>query len=463
VRVGMLEVTRLMSALVVGVMVAACKHNDDGTQPTTQTYTLALANGTVTAAPGGTATQIVNITRTGGFAGAVALTASGLPTGVTAAFDPQSATGNSSTLTLTAASNAAPGNATITVKGTATGQTEKTATFQLTVNAGTAGGFTVAANPATLTVQQGAPVTSTVTITRTGGFAGAVTLTATGLPNGVTAAFDPAAPTTNSSTLTLTASATAATGVATVTIHGNATGLTEQTTALALTVNAASAGGFTLEMNPAALTVIQGLSATSTVSITRTGGFAGSVNLTATGLPTGVTAAFNPTDVTGATSTLTLTASATAAIGAATVTIEGTSQGQTDQTTTLALTVNIPGSFSLTVDPKTLTIQPGMNGTATVTITRTGGFAGAVTLSATGLPNGVTATFDPAAPTTDQSTLTLTASATAAVGSASVVIHGNGTGLGEHTTTITLTVSTASGSSGNARSSTRGFSTGSSP
>ena len=355
----MLEVTRLVSALVVALTVA-CKNDDGGTQPTTKTYTLAVASGTITAAPGGTATQTVNLTRTGGFAGAVALTASGLPTGVTAAFNPQSATGNSSTLTLTAAANAATGNATVTVKGTATGQTDKTTTFQLTVNA-------------------------------------------------------------------------------------------------------APAGGFTLEMNPAALTVIQGLSATSTVNITRTGGFAGSVSLTASGLPNGVTAAFNPTDATGATSTLTLTASATAAIGAAMVTIKGTSQGQPDQTTTLALTVNIPGGFSLTVDPKALTIQSGTNGTATVTITRTGGFAGAVTLSATGLPNGVTATFDPAAPTTDQSTLTLTASATAATGSASVVIHGNGTGLGEHTTTIALTVSAAAGGSGNARSSTGRSSTGSSP
>ena len=51
--------------------------------------------------------------------------------------------------------------------------------------------------PTTLTVQQGANGTSTVNINRTNGFAGAVTLTATGLPNGVTAAFNPTAPTTN--------------------------------------------------------------------------------------------------------------------------------------------------------------------------------------------------------------------------------------------------------------------------
>jgi hypothetical protein len=207
-----------------------------------QSYSLGVANPTVTATQGATATQTVNITRTGGFAGAVALTASGLPTGVTAAFDPQSPAGNSSTLTLTAAANAATGNASVTVKGTATGQADKTATFQLTVNAASASGFTLASNPATLTIQQGTGGTSTVTITRTGGFAGAVTLTATGMPNGVTAVFDPTAPTTNSSTLTLTASATAATGAATVTIHGNATGLTEQTTTVALTVNPAAGG-----------------------------------------------------------------------------------------------------------------------------------------------------------------------------------------------------------------------------
>src|SRR4029453_3539096 len=93
VRVRLLEVTRLMSALVAAVAVAACGKDDNGTQPTTtQTYTLAVANGTETATQGGKRQKTANISRTGGFAGPVALTATGLPTGVTAAFDPQSAT-----------------------------------------------------------------------------------------------------------------------------------------------------------------------------------------------------------------------------------------------------------------------------------------------------------------------------------------------------------------------------------
>jgi hypothetical protein len=91
-------------------------------------------------------------------------------------------------------------------------------------------------------VQQGATGTSTITITRTNGFAGAVTLTATGLPNGVTAAFNPAAPTTNTSTLTFTASPTATVGTATVTVRGNSGTLAEQTATLTLNVTAVTGG-----------------------------------------------------------------------------------------------------------------------------------------------------------------------------------------------------------------------------
>ena len=66
-------------------------------------------------------------------------------------------------------------------------------------------------------------------------------------------------------------------------------------------------------------------------------GFTGSVSLTASGLPTGVTASFNPTSTTS-TSTLTLTVSASAVAGNSTVTVTGVS-GSLTHTTTIALTV----------------------------------------------------------------------------------------------------------------------------
>jgi hypothetical protein len=71
------------------------------------------------------------------------------------------------------------------------------------------------------------------------------------------------------------------------------------------------------------------------------GSFTGSVALAASGLPSGVTAGFNPASTTG-TSTLTFTASATATTGTTNVTVTGTS-GSLSHTTTVALTVRTAG------------------------------------------------------------------------------------------------------------------------
>lgn len=67
--------------------------------------------------------------------------------------------------------------------------------------------------------------------------------------------------------------------------------------------------------------------------------------------------------------------------------------------------------FSLSASPASVTISPGVSGSSTITVTPTGGFTGAVTLSASGLPSGVTANFS-TNPTTSTSVVTFTTSAT---------------------------------------------------
>jgi hypothetical protein len=117
------------------------------------------------------------------------------------------------------------------------------------------------------------------------------------------------------------------------------TSTTDYTTAAAsvmLTVNPAPT--FTLGASPASLTVAQGASGKSTITVVNQNGFTGKVTLAASGLPSGVTAAFGTNPTTG-TSVLTLTASSTAATGTATVTIKGTS-GSLTATTTVALTIS---------------------------------------------------------------------------------------------------------------------------
>jgi len=317
--------------------------------------------------------------------------------------------------------------------------------------------FTVAASPSSLTIPQGSAGTSTITVSSLNGFNAATTLTASGLPTGVTAAFstNPVTPPANgnaTSTLTLTASSTATTGTATVTITGTS-GSTTHTATITLTVNPPP--NFTIGASPSSLTINQGSNGTSTITITSQNGFNAATTLSSSGLPSGVTAAFSPNPVTppansSATSTLTLTASSTATTGTATVTITGTA-GSTTHTTTITLTVNTAAqpNFTIGASPSSLTIAQGGNGTSTITITSQNSFNSATTLSATGLPSGVTAAFStnpvtPPANGSATSTLTLTASATATAGSATVTITGT-SGTLTHSTTIALSVNSSVG------------------
>jgi GH35 family endo-1,4-beta-xylanase len=108
---------------------------------------------------------------------------------------------------------------------------------------------------------------------------------------------------------------------------------------------------FTLAASPASLSVTQGASAASVITIPPIAGFNGSVALSAVDLPAGVTATVSPATATS-TSAVTLTASATAATGRATITVTGTS-GSISHNTTVTLTVNpvVAGTGSVTVIP----------------------------------------------------------------------------------------------------------------
>jgi hypothetical protein len=103
-------------------------------------------------------------------------------------------------------------------------------------------------------------------------------------------------------------------------------------------------------------------------------------------------------------------------------------------TQTPAFTLSAPASASV--------VQGGSK-TAAISTTVSGGFNSAISLSASGLPAGVTASFSPAsiaAPGSGSSTLTLTAGSTATIGTSNVTITASGGGI-THTATIALSVS----------------------
>jgi hypothetical protein len=116
---------------------------------------------------------------------------------------------------------------------------KSTEAFTITTPSGT-GSFTLAPSAATLSVTQGSSATDTITVIDVSPFAGSVTLAASSLPSGVTAAFG-TNPTTGSSILTLTASSTATTGTSNISITGTSGTLSASTT-IALTVKPKTTG-----------------------------------------------------------------------------------------------------------------------------------------------------------------------------------------------------------------------------
>jgi hypothetical protein len=205
---------------------------------------------------------------------------------------------------------------------------------------------------------------------------------------------------------------------------------------------------FSVSVNPTNLSVAAGSSGSATVSTAVTSGSSESVALSASGLPSGVTASFSPPSVaSGASSTLSFTASASAAAGNYSITVTGTgSTGTHTATLTLSVTAAAANDFSLSVNPSSATVTAGSGTSATVSTAVTSGSAQTVSLGASGLPSGVTASFTPASVTAGgSSTLTISTSSSTAAGTYVLTINGAGTSA-THTTSFSLTVKAATSS-----------------
>jgi kumamolisin len=205
---------------------------------TSPTFTLSASPASVSVVQGNSGSSTITSTVVDGFSSAVALTASGLPAGVTATFSPTSITGSgTSSLTLAVASTTATGTYTITVTGTGGGITQ-TATVSLTVTSNVAAGFTLTASPTSLSVTQRTSGSVALTTAVSGSFDSAIALSASGEGSGVTVSFSKtsiAAPGSGTSTMTLKASRSATTGTFTVTVKATGGGITH-TVPITLTI-----------------------------------------------------------------------------------------------------------------------------------------------------------------------------------------------------------------------------------
>jgi hypothetical protein len=388
-------------------------------------FSLSASQPSLSINPGGSGISTVTVTQRSGFTGTVALVASGMPAGVTALFSPASTT-SKSTLTFVASSAAAAGTSTITLTGTS-GTLKNTATINLVIAVPS---FSLTASASSITMNPGSSVGSTITVGAQNGFTGSVALVASGMPTGVTASFSPAS-TTSTSTVTFAAGIAAVAGTSTITLTGTS-GALKSTTTINVVIIVPS---FSLTASPASVTVKQGSSAGSAITVVPQNGFMGNVSLAASGLPAGVTASFSPPSTLSA-STVTFAAGSAGVAGTAAVTITGTS-GTLKSTVTVTLTTVVP-NFSLTASTAALSVPRSTSAGVTMLVGVLNGFSANVTLAASGLPAGVTASFSPAS-TAATSVLTLTASSSAAAATSTITVTGTSGSL-SHTATIALTV-----------------------
>ncbi|MBL8982752.1 MAG: hypothetical protein JNL26_11250 [Gemmatimonadetes bacterium] len=404
---------------------------------------IALSPTSASVVQGGNTTFTATVTPTN-FTGATSVAITGAPTGVTTSV---TAAGNTHTVAVTVGAATATGTYTLTATASGTGVTSVAATFSLTVTAPPAGVIGLAAAPPALTAQAGgASVTTTLTITRTN-FVGNVTVgVQSGLPAGATVTFNPG-PTTSDGTsiATFTAGASTAPGTYNVVLQATGTGATTGTVTIALTVTAAPTGSITIAATPNALNATAGgAGVASTIAITRTN-YTGDVTFSVTGMPAGSQSGFNPSPVTGNSTTMTLTFGGTVTAG--TYPINVTANGTNIAPVTIQVMVTVApapqGSIALSITQNPVNVVQGGSGNTSIVIARTN-FTGQVNLAVTGVPANVTATLGSPSTLTNGSTLTFAAANNAAPGNYTITVTGTGTNIPNATTTLTLTVTAAS-------------------
>jgi hypothetical protein len=373
-------------------------------------FSISASPTALTIAQGGSGTSTITTTLSGNFNSSIALSASGLPAGVTASFTPSSigAPGaGSSILTISAGAAAPVGTYNVVVNGTGGGQTHST-TINLTVTSG--GGTTQqllgnpgfengSANPAPWTVTAGVIDNSTFEAPHTGSWKAWL--------NGYGSVH------TDSILQQVSIPSTASQTALSFWLHIDTAETTTTTAYDTLKVQLRNSSG-------AVLTTLATYS-----------------NLNAGAGYTQVS--FDVSSYKGQTIQIFLVGTEDASLK--------TSFVVDDFALNATTTGDAAADFAISSSPSALAIAQGSSGTSTITTTLSGSFNSAVALTAAGLPAGATASFSPtpiAAPGAGSSTLTISAGSTTAVGTYSVTVNGSGGSLAR-AATINLTVTAVSG------------------
>ena len=304
----------------------------NGTGPGTQGFALAATPVNITS-PGSSTASTVTVAPSDGFTGTVAFTCTVTPpSGVTdvptcsaASAAVTGALSVNSTLTINSDTALPAGTYMLNILGTA-GSLTANVSIPVVVSVPAVPGFALTNTSITISTP-GTTGTSTITVTPSNGFTGAVALTCSVAastlndPPTCSVSAPPAITGTNAVTATLTVTTAADTGAGTYTVNVNGTsGAITQGTSVSVTVNSVTATPSFALSGVAITNVTPGTPVTSTITVTPSGGFTGAVALSCavTATPTGATelptcSVTTPPSITGTTAVIaTLTVNSTA-------------------------------------------------------------------------------------------------------------------------------------------------------
>ncbi len=187
------------------------------------------------------------------------------------------------------------------------------------------------------------------------------------------------------------------------------------------------------------------------VFINRRGGFNNPVTLEVMSAPNNVQVTnFSPKTLSSSDnySALTIAVGPGAPAGNHVIKISGT-DGNIVKTVDIPLTVqgnSVPDSFSLTLNPTSLSVNTGSSATSKVIVNAIGGFNSNVNFSASNKPSGVNVSFSPTSHNSE-STINVSVGQNAVPGQYAIRITGNGNGK---TDSVTLSLNIVASDSGNA-------------
>jgi len=203
---------------------------------------------------------------------------------------------------------------------------------------------------------------------------------------------------------------------------------------------------FSMSVSPASVNLTQGgASSSMSIAISPLHGFNGSVSVSISGLPAGVTASSIPAIAAGSSGAVSFTAASSATLGPVNLTVSGVS-GSLSHSAGAALAVNAAQDFSISIEPAQFSVVQGATSApATISVAPLNSFSGTVSVDVKGLPAGLTAAqalpLQISAGSKQQ--ITFNATSAAAPGSASLSFRGSSGSL-SHSASAALQIQAAS-------------------